>query len=193
LLSLPPGTEMFQFPGFPLPALCVQTGVTRHDPCRVSPFGHPRIKARLAAPRGLSQPPTSFIGFWRLGIHHVPFVTWQLQRCSRSLCSSQGSRPDSCHPPCRMCRPVRGSGRASWRGARAPEGETLPQSSTVCAAETVPFRRSTPSCGGGTRRAGERPDRIASDRDPGATRPVSGPGSWRPSCEGRGESSFERR
>jgi len=27
---------------------------------------------------------------------------------------------------------------------------------------------------GGTRRAGERPDRIASDRDPGATRPVSG-------------------
>src|SRR5204862_5515644 len=54
LLSLPPGTEMFQFPGFPLPALCVQTGVTRHDPCRVSPFGHPRINARLAAPRGLS-------------------------------------------------------------------------------------------------------------------------------------------
>ncbi len=78
LLSLPPGTEMFQFPGFPLPVLCVQTGVTRHDPCRVSPFGHPRINAWLAAPRGLSQPPTSFIGFWRLGIHHVPFVTWQL-------------------------------------------------------------------------------------------------------------------
>ena len=27
LLSLPRGTEMFQFPRFPLPALCVQTGV----------------------------------------------------------------------------------------------------------------------------------------------------------------------
>ena len=39
---------------------------------------------------------------------------------------------------------------------------------------------------GGTRRTGERPDRVASDRDPGATRPVSGPGSWRPSDEGRG-------
>jgi hypothetical protein len=77
LLSLPPGTEMFQFPGFPPPALCVQTGVTRHDPCRVSPFGHPRIKAWLAAPRGLSQPPTSFIGSWRQGIHRVPLVTWQ--------------------------------------------------------------------------------------------------------------------
>jgi hypothetical protein len=44
LLSLPPGTEMFQFPGLPLPVLCVQTGVARHDPCRVSPFGHPRVK-----------------------------------------------------------------------------------------------------------------------------------------------------
>ena len=38
---------------------------------------------------------------------------------------------------------------------------------------------------GGTWRTGGRSDRIASDRDPGATRPVSGPGSWRPSDEGR--------
>src|SRR6266700_754467 len=43
LLSLPPGTEMFQFPGLPLPVLCVQTGLTRHDPCRVSPFVYPRV------------------------------------------------------------------------------------------------------------------------------------------------------
>ena len=45
LLSLPRGTEMFQFPRFPLAALCVQAGVTGHDPSRVSPFGHPRIEA----------------------------------------------------------------------------------------------------------------------------------------------------
>jgi hypothetical protein len=45
LLSLPRGTEMFQFPRFPLTALCVQAGVTGHDPSRVSPFGHPRIEA----------------------------------------------------------------------------------------------------------------------------------------------------
>ena len=31
LLSSPRGTEMFQFPRFPLPALCVQAGVTPHD------------------------------------------------------------------------------------------------------------------------------------------------------------------
>ena len=45
LLSFPRGTEMFQFPRFPPTPLCVQGGVTGHDPCRVSPFGDPRIEA----------------------------------------------------------------------------------------------------------------------------------------------------
>ena len=74
LLSVPRGTEMFQFPRCPPPALCVRAGVTGHDPSRVSPFGHPRIEARSAAPRGFSQPPTSFIGIWRQGIHRWLFV-----------------------------------------------------------------------------------------------------------------------
>ena len=77
LLSFPVGTEMFQFPTFPLPVLCVQTGVTLHDECRVSPFRHPRITAWSAAPRGFSQPPTSFIGSRRQGIHRWLFVTWK--------------------------------------------------------------------------------------------------------------------
>jgi hypothetical protein len=77
LLSFPVGTEMFQFPTFPLPVLCVQTGVTPHDGCWVSPFGHPRIKAWSAAPRGFSQPPTSFIGSRRQGIHRWHFVAWK--------------------------------------------------------------------------------------------------------------------
>lgn len=75
LFSLPRGTEMFHFPRFPLPTLCVQVGVMRHDPHQVFPFGDPRIEACLAAPRGLSQPATSFIGFQRQGIHRVPFAT----------------------------------------------------------------------------------------------------------------------
>jgi hypothetical protein len=66
---------MFQFPWFPLPALCVQAGVVRHDPYQVVLFGNPRINACLAASRGLSQPATSFVGFQRLGIHRVPFAT----------------------------------------------------------------------------------------------------------------------
>jgi hypothetical protein len=62
LFSLPVGTEMFHFPTFPPHTLCVQMAVTAHNCCRVSPFGHPRITARLTAPRGLSRSPTSFIG-----------------------------------------------------------------------------------------------------------------------------------
>jgi hypothetical protein len=90
LLSLPAGNEMFHFPAFPPLALCVQARVTGHDSSRVSPFGNPRINARLAAPRGLSQPPTSFIGSWCQGIHRAPLLAWP-QRCSRPLCSSQGA------------------------------------------------------------------------------------------------------
>ena len=75
LFSFPRGTEMFQFPRFPLPVLCVQTGVPPHDGWWVSPFGHPRIEACSAAPRGFSQPTTSFFGFRRQGIHRWLFVT----------------------------------------------------------------------------------------------------------------------
>ena len=58
-LSFPPGTQMCHFPGFPPPALCVQTGVTRYDPRRVSPFGDPCFIARLrlhTAYRSLPRP-----------------------------------------------------------------------------------------------------------------------------------------
>ena len=77
LLSFPQGTEMFQFPWFPLPALCVQAGVTPHDGCRVSPFGHPRINVQSTTPRGFSQSLTSFIGIRRQGIHRWLFVAWR--------------------------------------------------------------------------------------------------------------------
>jgi hypothetical protein len=76
LLSLPAGTEMFHFPALPPTALCIQAGATPHDRCRVSPFGNPRITARLPAPRGLSQAPTSFIGSWCQDIHRMLLKTW---------------------------------------------------------------------------------------------------------------------
>ena len=62
LFSLPTGTEMFHFPALPPTALYIQAEATPHDWCWVSPFGHPRINVWLATPRGLTQPPTSFIG-----------------------------------------------------------------------------------------------------------------------------------
>ena len=101
LFSLPVGTEMFHFPTFPPHTLYIQMRVTRHHSCWVSPFGHPRITARLTAPRGLSQPPTSFIGSWCQGIHHVPFIaclTNTQQKLQRlELITSRKTRHP--HPP----------------------------------------------------------------------------------------------
>lgn len=96
---------MFQFPWFPLPALYIQTGMTRHDPCRVFLFGDPRIEACLAAPRGLSQPATSFIGFQRLDIHRVPFATCRNDaRAHYGVLKVRGSGPAA---PARTRRVVR--------------------------------------------------------------------------------------
>eukprot|EP01037_Dinobryon_pediforme_P005358 gene5358-5410_t len=66
LFSLPVGTEMFHFPTFPLSALYIQAEIMGHDSHWVPPFGNPRIEALLAAPRGFSQPHTTFFGFWSL-------------------------------------------------------------------------------------------------------------------------------
>jgi hypothetical protein len=55
LMSFPPGTEMFQFPGFASCNLCIQ--------CRipiagwVSPFGHPRINDRSHLPAAFRSVP----------------------------------------------------------------------------------------------------------------------------------------
>jgi hypothetical protein len=94
LLSFPRGTEMFQFPRFPPSVLCVQTEVTPHDGCWVSPFGHLRINAQSTAPRSFSQSLTSFIGSWRQGIHRWLFVAWKnkdARACSTVL---KGQRHD---------------------------------------------------------------------------------------------------
>ena len=65
--------------------------VTTHNHGRVSPFGHPRINAHQATPRGLTQPITSFIGLAYPGIHHAPkkqktqtFFTHRQQKIPRT-------------------------------------------------------------------------------------------------------------
>ena len=93
LFSLPAGTEMFHFPAFPPHCLCVQQWVTAHDDCRVSPFGNPRIKAWLTTPRGLSWPPTSFIGSWCQGIHRAPLKTWPQMLASTVQFSNNDQPP----------------------------------------------------------------------------------------------------
>ena len=72
LMSFPRATEMFQFTRFATVAYVF----SQRYPCGwVSPFGNPRIKAYLPAPRGLSQAITSFIACNRQGIHHMHLVT----------------------------------------------------------------------------------------------------------------------
>ena len=101
LFSLPAGTEMFHFPAFPPHTLCIQMRVTRHHACWVSPFGHPRITARLATPRGLSQPTTSFIGSWCQGIHRVLLHTYihkQLKMLASTVQFSNNTHQPHPHP-----------------------------------------------------------------------------------------------
>ena len=50
LVSLPGGTEMVHFPPFASAPYVFGVRMTRHYPRRVSPFGHPRIKACLRLP-----------------------------------------------------------------------------------------------------------------------------------------------
>ena len=71
LISLPLGTEMFQFPRLPPPRLCVRRGVPGLWSRRVRPFGDPRVWRACAPNRGLSQLVTSFVGFLCQGIHRV--------------------------------------------------------------------------------------------------------------------------
>ena len=73
LFSLPPGTKMFQFPGCASPSYEFRCVIPLSKQGRVVPFGYPRIKACLAAPRGFSQPATSFIAFQSQGIHHAHY------------------------------------------------------------------------------------------------------------------------
>ena len=92
MFSLPVGTEMFHFPTFPPNALYIQAPVTGLSSSWVSPFGHPRITARLPTPRGLSQAPTSFIGSWCQGIHHLLLIACR-HKDARVHCEVLNIRP----------------------------------------------------------------------------------------------------
>jgi hypothetical protein len=59
LISFPPGTEMFHFPGSCLRTLWIHVRMMSHNGHRIAPFGNPRIKGCLRLPvdyRGLPRP-----------------------------------------------------------------------------------------------------------------------------------------
>jgi hypothetical protein len=69
-MSFPPGTEMFQFPGFASPPYVFRWRYPKGVGC---PIRIPTDQRLLAAPRGFSQRATSFIASWCQGIHRMPF------------------------------------------------------------------------------------------------------------------------
>ncbi len=83
-MSFPPGTEMFQFPGFASPAYGFGRGSPkgRGFPIRIS-----ADQRSLASPRGFSQRATSFIASQRQGIHRTPLS-----------CSGHNRKPSGTFP-----------------------------------------------------------------------------------------------
>ena len=75
LMSSPPGTEMFHFPGCGAPRLCVRRGAAG-----VGPAGFPHSDTsgsnRVADPRRFSQLTASFVAWWCQGIRRVPVCAW---------------------------------------------------------------------------------------------------------------------
>jgi hypothetical protein len=107
LISFPPGTEMFQFPGFALSTLCIQVESTCFirllrasrlsiTECQVGcPIRRSRDQGLLSAPPGLSQIITSFIASCCLGIHQTPLS--RLIRSRRYEAQTLRRRPDPHH------------------------------------------------------------------------------------------------
>jgi hypothetical protein len=71
ILSVPRGTEMFQFPRCPL-----RDRSQSARPCagRVAPFGDPRIPGCQRLPGAFRRVAASFLGRQRQGIHHAPIM-----------------------------------------------------------------------------------------------------------------------
>ena len=105
LMSVPPGTEMFQFPGFASSTYVFseQYPIGVGCPIRIS-----TDQCLLAAPRGFSQRATSFIASWCQGIHRMPFL--------RSKSTHHAQEPSS---PIAGCEPRRTRQASNYAHATA--------------------------------------------------------------------------
>jgi hypothetical protein len=113
ILSVPRGTEMFQFPRCPL-----RDRSQSARPCagRVAPFGHPRISGCQRLPGAFRRVAASFIGRQRQGIHHAPIM--RISCATSSPVPVVGSTADR-RAPAGRARPATTIGpRPRVRGAR---------------------------------------------------------------------------
>jgi hypothetical protein len=126
LMSVPPGTEMFQFPGFASTAY----GFSRRYPQRVGcPIRTSTDQRLLAAPRGFSQRATSFIASWCQGIHRMPFS------CSKNAHARKPSSVTRIAPRQRSLRSAPPD-QARWRAQQVSPLNTSPPQATEAAGQT---------------------------------------------------------
>ena len=110
----------FTSPRSPHHPIHVQMMVAQHNPGRVPPFGHPRIKARSPTPRGISQAATSFISSWCQGIHRMPHKTTHNKKHAHDH-HHKTAAPRATRPP---TRPTANAGR-NKKGGRAQTTKML--------------------------------------------------------------------
>ena len=106
LMSFPPGTEMFQFPGFASPAYVFSGRYPKGVGC---PFGYPRIKACSRLPMAFRSVATSFIASWCQGIHRIALLILHTRNAPLGTghCTNHAQEPTSAstwplafnHPP----------------------------------------------------------------------------------------------
>jgi hypothetical protein len=164
-MSFPPGTEMFQFPGFAPGRYGFAAGYPLAGVgC---PIRRPPDQSPLAAPRGLSQRAASFVASRRQGIHQVPF--------------SRSPRPSG-----RAARRVTGGPPAAGAGSRRHRTKHAAACSTTVAAALAArpplFARRHHTITGNV----ERPRRR------GGARAARGPASTSPGPEGNPNSLLDR-
>ena len=103
----------FTSPRSPHHPIHVQMMVAQHNPGRVPPFGHPRIKARSPTPRGISQAATSFISSWCQGIHRMPHKTTHNKKHAHTPATGRARGPHAPpHAPRTRARRNKKGGRA---------------------------------------------------------------------------------
>ena len=156
-MSFPPGTEMFQFPGFALKTLCIQelsTCLTRLTIVRRQSIvgyqvGFPIRKSAdqrvLSPPHGLSQSATSFIASCRQGIHRTPFSRLIRSRSRKTVpdrtAIGNSTVQWTIESRSAACRKTRGADRRSASRTHRPKAD-LPLSPRPCHA----LRTSTAGC-----------------------------------------------
>ncbi len=171
LMSFPPGTEMFQFPGFASPAYGFDRRYPKGVGCPIRTSTDQRL---LAAPHGFSQRATSFIASWCQGIHRMPF--------SRSRSRPPNSpdieltrhrtRPTGPIPPCAEATPTLARGCGGPAHGSSHSAHTTPLNANRPGRRQPPPTREQPPVRPRDRGTpSDAPEPIHPDKDHRAPRP----------------------